>query len=273
MYSCSDSDNDSSANTTLLQKVVFPSNFDREWHFYDNGLVKEMAGSNGYISESFSYDENGNLTALTNHIQPAYSYSFTYDGNIITSVNGHPVAYGYDPAGGKYTFEFDVPAGESGVQYPYRTEIIVNPEMLPLSRTIFYLENGQPTSKILRSGAYQNGNQYLQVVNGPFNFEFDAHPNPFKQALLPVCRPLALADVDSDYIGDTFYHSPELTSINNVIELNYGPEWPESTTYTYTYNAAGYPTSQTSQYHSDGPTEIDPVVEMQIYYQGDVIPN
>jgi hypothetical protein len=265
-------DNTTTIDPTLLQKVVFaPGNaVEKHWNFYLNGLLKEITQPDGTVLQSFTYDANGNLLASAGH-------TFTYDSsNIITTVDGYPVSYGYDAAGGKYTFEYEVPAGEdAGIDFPHKTEIVVNSDLLPLTRRIFFnYPEGEVYFTPLNS-VYQNGNLRTAAQQGGDTYqryEYNSGANPLKTALLPVCRAMGLVDGNSQWPNLGNWQNGNFSSNNLVVHLQYALEDPESNTFTYTVNALGLPTSQISQYYDFGVPGGEPITSIHYYYQGDVVP-
>jgi hypothetical protein len=192
LFSCNSDDaseNTQTTDPTLLQKVIFAPGtvVERHWTFYENGLLKEIAKPDGTVLQTFTYDANNNLLATAGH-------TFTYDaGNIITTVDGYPVAYGYDAAGGKYTFEYVVPDVEdAGIDFPHKTEIIVNADLLPLSRKIFY---NYPEGEVFYQPAasvYLNGNlKTASQMDGDTyqRYEFDTAPTRLRQRCFQFVAP------------------------------------------------------------------------------------
>jgi hypothetical protein len=275
LFSCnSDDDAESTPATdpTLLQKVIFSPGTvsEKHWNFYPNGMLMEIAKPDGTVLESFTYDANNNLLSGNGH-------TFTYDAsNIITTVDGYPVAYGYDAAGGKYSFEFEVPDVEdAGIDFPHKTEVIVNADFLPLSRKIFY---NYPEGEIFYTpftSLYQNGNLKTAAQMDGETYqrrEYDNNPNPLKAALLPICRAMGLINANQMYPGLGNWQDGTYCSNNNVIELKFALEDPESNTFEYVSNSIGLPTVQISQAYDFGEPTGSPITSIQYYYQGDVIP-
>lgn len=272
LFACSSDDvpvNLADTDPTLLQKVIFNPGqpFERHWNFYGNGLLKEIKQADGTVIQSFSYDSNHNLIATAGH-------TFTYDGNnIITSVDGYPVSY--DAIGGKYIFDYEIPVGEDPYDFPHRTEITVNPDFLLLSKKVFFTQStGEEFFYEAEKTLYENGN-LVSAWHTDFDteqhYEFDNKSNPLKQALLPICRAMALVDGMSIYGNDPWINGM-YSSNNNVSQLEYASEDPESAFFIYEYNGINLPVSQTQfpVYNSepDGPA----FVAVRFYYQGEIVP-
>jgi hypothetical protein len=274
LVSCSSDDvpvNPTNADPTLLQKVIFHEGqpFEKQWHFYNNGLLKEITQADGTVIQSFTYDSNNNLLSTAGH-------TFTYDsGNIITTVDGYPVAYSYDAAGGKYTFNYEIPVGEDPYDFPHRTEIIVNTDFLLLSKKVFFTHptNGEFFHQAEKT-TYQNGNLVRALhTDGEAeqNYEFDSKSNPLKQALLPICRAMALVDGKSIYGNDPWIHG-NYSSVNNISHIAFAAEDPESAFVIYDYNGINRPVIQTQYPVYNGEPDGPGVIAMRYYYQGDIVP-
>lgn len=274
LFSCGSDDvpvNYTNNDPTLLKKVVFNEGqpYEKQWNFNANGLLKEITQGDGTVIQTFTYDANNNLLATAGH-------TFTYDSaNIITTVDGYPVAYSYDAAGGKYTFDYDVPVGEDPGDFPYRTEIIVNPDLLLLRKRVFF---NDAVSGVFfyepEKTVYQNGNLVRALhtdAETEQNYEFDSKINPLKAALLPICRAMALVDGKSIYGNDPWING-SYSSVNNVAHIAFASEDPESTFVTYEYNGINRPTTQTNYPIYNGEPDGPGVVTAQYYYQGDIVP-
>jgi YD repeat-containing protein len=274
LVSCSSDDvpvNYTNNDPTLLKKVIFNDGqpYEKHWNFNADGLLKAITQADGTVIQTFTYDASHNLLSTAGH-------TFTYDSsNIITTVDGYPVAYSYDAAGGKYTFDYSVPAGEDPADFPHRTEIIVNQDLLLLRKRVFFTNAaGGEFFYEPEKTFYQNGNLVRALhtdAETEQNYEFDSKVNPLKAALLPVCRAMALVEGKSIYGNDPWING-SYSSVNNVAHIAYALEDPESAFVAYEYNGINRPMTQTHYPVSNGEPDGPGVVTAHYYYQGDIVP-
>lgn len=271
--SCNDNDDAiettfaATPNPTLLTKIIFYPGLEseRHWNFYPNGLLKEITSPSGsIIFQSFTYDNNGNLTSTT---ASATTHTFTYDSNNrVTSVDGYPVTY--DSVGNKYVFHYEFPPDADPYDFPNRTEIALNADGFLTSKKVFY---GIPENEYFytaRTATYLDGNM---VATSASNFDvgsshsFDGHANPLKTALAPISRVMILADPKNPY--DALWVESLYTSQNNVMTINYAAEDPESNQLAYEYNDLGLPTQQGNQGFYHGVPEGEAFIAAYYQYQ------
>ena len=259
--------------TKLARVIFYPgTNQERHWYFYPNGLLRRIVLTNGTIIQNFTYDHNNNLIQTQFFGDPFLSLespntkNFTYDtNNRINSVNGNPI--NYDPITNSYLLETYT-----------RT---LNSDYILTSES--YLgsydekdKNGNPITIYINVYGmyygYNNNNQTSSINNnnpsGSY-YQHDSKINPFKTALLPICRALPIT---KDFGYYFFWASSDYNSQNNITKRFYEIEDPESDRFEYTYNANDLPISRTRKSYYFNTLESTSL-DILYYYQGDVIPN
>ncbi len=289
LFSCSESDDfDQNENisrkptkpinaldpTKLARVVFYPgTSYEKIWFFYPNGLIKKITTHNGTLLQNFLYDANKNL--IQTNYSNSNSYTFTYDNNNhITSLNGQNVLY--DATSNQYIFQYP-PIINNNPECPWcydyadRREITLNEDLLIQNDITYYLSaDGDYFHRSVIAG-YNNGNMsFSGNWNDPtwLAYAYDDKPNPFKLALLPVCR--AMAITSENCYGRFAYGT--VSSVNNVIRNIYDSQDPENEVISYEYNSNNLPVKQTTMFYSSGNLEYTGV-SILYYYQGDVIPN
>jgi len=253
--------------TKLAKVIIGPgASNERQWFFYPNGLLWQIRKPDGTIQQTFQYDASNRLIASIG--VSGIPYYFTYDNqNRITSMglqtNTQPVSF--DNATNTYIL---------GTDPIYHTEIVVNPDLLITSEKMYYQDIDNPDTPAILEGAYLgrvNGNM-VYVSSGGDSYSthtFDDKINPFKQALLPICRALGLygfGDLNKKFAN------PNYNSINNLLSLSYDIGDPESSSYVYEFNTNQLPIKQTEYFYYLGVLE-GTRVNILYYYQGDIILN
>jgi hypothetical protein len=271
--SCSNSDEEETPIDTIdptkLAKVIFYPGASNEthWNFNKNGLLKEITLKNGTILENFIYDVNKNLLNYTilyiNYIEnkPRAINNFTYDSNNhITSYNGQDVTF--NQLLNSYTVHAKNAYGL------VNTEIKLNDDLLIVDEKENYMEEVAYSVQGFRS-SYENHNMKSFGSNSrelEGNYKYDNKVNPFKQALLPICKAMGITSFENAYgkwaIG-------EYNSLNNVIFNDF--DYFNKSGYIYEYNSNNLPITRTSKIYNAGVLEQS-ILNVRYYYQGDVIP-
>lgn len=255
---------------TKLAKVIFypGTTYQKNWFFYPNGLLRKITDSNGTLLQKFVYYSNQNLLSSTKYSGSfPVTTTYTYDNSVhINSINGN--AINYDAATNQYINGTSIVAlnDQSLIvheQYSYEDFYDFDEFGNPIYQT--YLVSGI-------SVGYTNNNltaSYLDDSPSSNHYQHDTNSNPFKTALYPICKSLGVFNFGN--FSEKWVFS-EYNSINNVTEINYDIDDPESQKYVYTFNANNLPITRTRKDYYFGTLEST-TLDVKYYYQGDVIPN
>jgi len=277
LFSCSSDDSQVVENTAAtstgipdfqkLEKVIFMPGGSNEtvWHFNSDGVLSEIKNRNGVVIQSFTYDSNQNLTLS---VKGNVMYTFGYDNNNhMTNFNGQPLTY--NVAQNSYTITF---ASTATDDYLASMTINLSADSIILNEDPHYIssEGGGYTGPLFGTN-YSNGNMtqyYVTGSNGESDYRYDTHTNPFKKALLPICRAFSVACF---LMPDERFATGEYNSENNVIFNGYDLEGPEDLEYVYEYNEHNLPVKRTSNAYYLGALEHT-YVSAEFEYQPVILP-
>jgi hypothetical protein len=262
-----------------LSRVIFypGTNYEEQFFFYQNGLLRKITKHDGTLIQDFIYDANKNLT-LSHKISTwaTYTLTFTYDSsNYITSVNLKPVTY--NAASNKYILQYEPnlpvdPECPECYDYVDRTEIDLSTERLAINEFTYYLSSDGNYSHHGIFAAYSSNNNlgYITNWNDPSgsSYSYDNHINPLKAAMLPLCRAMAVT-------GGSWterYMRGEFNSANNVVFNGYESADPETDEFVIEYNSNGRPKNTIHNGYYFGVLEYTGLYA-KYYYQGETIPN
>lgn len=283
-FSCSESDdftpNNSSAakqpirvikalDPTKLSKVIFypGTNRERTWYFYTNGLLKKIVHNDGTLIQDFFYDANMNLSSThfygdPNFIGNPYNFNFSYDASNHLSL-ANSTQYTYNSSNNTYSSEQKTFTLNSDQLFKKESYVYLDyqePDQPPVAYTIYGVNTSYNNNNLVLHSEYDSpsSTHYLH----------DSKTNPFREALLPICKTLGLL-----FFGDQHmkWINGMYSSQNNVVKRFYEIEDPESDQFEYVYNTNNLPISQTRKSYYFNTLETT-TLDIKYYYQGDEIP-
>lgn len=256
--------------TKLARVIFYPgTNNERRWFFYPNGLLKKIVDANGTLLQTFVYDTNNNWIKFQLFgANPIFSI-FNYDGNNRVSnsnTNGTNFTYNFNPATNSYvvgaytrTLNSDNTYG-SEWYLDYYEEEDANGNITYVPYNVYGYFCGYNNNNQTISGNYDNPSRAY--------YQHDNKVNPFKTALLPICK---IAPLTKTFGISNYWLNANFNSQNNVTLESYEIEDPESFQFEYVYNSNNLPISQTRKSYYFNTLETT-TLDILYYYQGDPIP-
>ena len=246
---------------TLLQKVIFNpgTSYETHWNF-TNGILENIVKADGTFIEQFIYNPNNQLIQnikYNNVGEVDQNYIITYNSDgIITQVNG--TMYQYNLSENKYFYN-----NQATYECHLNTDgLITSSNYLYIDGEDYYGEdyycNFDSNSNLTSLSAF--GFSFTKFT---VNFNYNTTINPLKNATLSLSKAKSLYDVP--------FFTKGLVSNNNLAGDVYDKLAPESSTFSYTYNANNLPVTQTQNDYYFGQLEGSHV-SAHYYYQGDVFP-